>query len=256
MIGPKILRHELSRWTLLLAVFLAAGATPPSRAIAGELSETAVASTIQIAQAKPKKFAYRPPMRGAPARRMAGSTRGAGGVDATLNVLAPDHVGLTASAGPSLYWYLSKPVAVRVEVAVISEDAIDPLLEVAFDAGTAGINRVSLADHGIEIAEDTEIEWSVAIVVDPAQRSKDIFTTGALKRVAAESALTEKLASASAEDRIGLYAEHGLWYDAIEAVSKLIDAAPGDARWRELRADFLDQVGLAEAAAFDRNQAQ
>jgi len=47
-----------------------------------------------------------------------------------------------------------------------------------------------------------------------------------------------------------------LWYDAIEAVSKLIDAAPGDARWRELRADFLDQVGLAEAAAFDRNQAQ
>jgi len=126
--------------------------------------------------------------------------------------------GLTASARPSLYWYLSEPVVVRIEVALISEDAIDPLLEVAFDTGAAGINRISLAEHGIEIAEDAEIEWSVAIVLDPA--------------------LTEKLASASAEERIALYAENGLWYDAIEAVSALIDASPG------------------EAAAFDRNRSR
>jgi len=256
MIGQTTIRRALGCWTLLLTVLLVAGTTPSSRVSADGSGERATASDIQIAQAKPKKFAYRPPMRGAPARRMAGSTRGAGGVDATLHVLAPDHVGLTAAARPSLYWYLSQPVAVRVEVAVISEDAIDPLLEVAFDAGTAGINRVSLADHGIEIAEDAEVEWSVAIVIDPAQRSKDIFTTGALKRVALEPALTEKLALASAEDRVALYAENGLWYDAIEAVSALIDVAPGEARWRGLRADFLDQVGLAEAAAFDRSQAR
>src|SRR4051794_27821202 len=38
---------------------------------------------------------YQPPMRGAPSGRVGGGTRGAAGGMPTLDVLAPDHVGLT-----------------------------------------------------------------------------------------------------------------------------------------------------------------
>jgi hypothetical protein len=50
-----------------------------------------------------------------------------------------------------------------------------------------------------------------------------------------------------------VYAESGVWYDAIAAVSARISAAPGDPRPRAQRAALLDQVGLSEIAAYDRS---
>jgi Flp pilus assembly protein TadD len=49
-----------------------------------------------------------------------------------------------------------------------------------------------------------------------------------------------------------LYAESGIWYDAIDDLSRLISAEPDNRRLREQRAALLEQVGLREAAEFDR----
>jgi hypothetical protein len=49
-----------------------------------------------------------------------------------------------------------------------------------------------------------------------------------------------------------VYAEAGLWYDAIDQLSKQIGADRGNRALREQRAALLDQVGLRDAAAFDR----
>jgi len=48
-----------------------------------------------------------------------------------------------------------------------------------------------------------------------------------------------------------LYAETGFWYDAMTAISELIQAAPNDSGFRAQRAALLEQVGLREAAACD-----
>src|SRR6516164_3794479 len=57
---------------------------------------------------------YRPPMRGAPGRRVGGATRGTFKVAAPLPIielLAPsDHAGLSANPAPSLYFFASGPV--------------------------------------------------------------------------------------------------------------------------------------------------
>ena len=50
----------------------------------------------------------------------------------------------------------------------------------------------------------------------------------------------------------GIYAEAGLWYDAIGALSRLIERNPGDAGLRAMRAGLLEQIGLPAAAAYDR----
>jgi len=46
-----------------------------------------------------------------------------------------------------------------------------------------------------------------------------------------------------------IYAAQGFWYDAIAALSQLIDSNPGDKTLREQRADLLEQVRLTAAAA-------
>ena len=48
-----------------------------------------------------------------------------------------------------------------------------------------------------------------------------------------------------------LYAEAGLWYDALSSLSDLIEATPDNPGLRQQRAALLKQVGLTDAAASD-----
>ena len=48
-----------------------------------------------------------------------------------------------------------------------------------------------------------------------------------------------------------IYAEAGLWYDALTAISDLIDTSPNAPALRQRRASLLEQVGLREIAEHD-----
>ena len=49
-------------------------------------------------------------------------------------------------------------------------------------------------------------------------------------------------------------AEAGFWYDTIAELSALIAAAPRDMTLRQQRAALLEQQGLPEVAAYDRQR--
>jgi hypothetical protein len=66
--------------------------------------------------------------------------------------------------------------------------------------------------------------------------------------------LATRLASNAPEARAGVFAEAGIWYDALASMSSDIDSHPDDRAMRERRAASLDQAGLAEAAAFERQR--
>ena len=53
-----------------------------------------------------------------------------------------------------------------------------------------------------------------------------------------------KLAQAAKSDLPSIYAEAGLWYDTVAAISELIEAAPQEQALRKQRAALLSQVGL------------
>jgi hypothetical protein len=201
---------------------------------------------------------YIPPPRGAPGGRVGGSTRGIG-TPPTLSVLAPDHTGLTVQEQPSLYWYLSKPTTYPIELTIIDDRAIKPLLETRISGPVQpGMQRVRLADYGVRLSPGVPYRWSVALVVDPENRSKDIIAGGAIERIALPEAVRAKLTRAGKTQTPYIYAEAGLWYDAMTAISDLIDAAPNDRVHRQQRASLLEQVGLAQIAEHDmrRSQAQ
>ena len=96
------------------------------------LSVLCVAAVMaaETASPAPADPVYKPPMRGAPASRVGGGSRGpdSGGAP-RIAVLAPDHTGLTTQEQPDLYWYISKPGATRLEITVITDQTVQPLLE-------------------------------------------------------------------------------------------------------------------------------
>jgi hypothetical protein len=194
---------------------------------------------------------YIPPVRSAPGGRVGGSTRGPG-TPPTLSALAPDHTGLTIQEQPSLYWYLSKPTSYPIEFTIIDDRAIQPLIERRLSGSLQpGMQRVRLAEYGLRLSVDVLYRWSVALVVDPDNRSRDVIAGGAIERIAPPTELRAKLARAGKTRAPYLYAEAGLWYDALAAISDLIDAAPNDQVLRQERASLLEQVGLPQIAELD-----
>ncbi len=188
---------------------------------------------------------YQPPLRGSPARDRvgAGITRGATAQPTPL-ALAPDHVGLTVNASPSLFWHIDAlpGEGVALIFTITDDTSVTPLAEVSLDAPSgAGIQRLRLADHGVQLAPEVEYMWSIAVVTDADNRSADIISTGFIRRVARPEALAA--GSLSGAD----FAQAGIWYDALEALSDDVDDHPDDRKARFLRSALLRQVKLDAA---------
>lgn len=198
---------------------------------------------------------YQPPLRGAPGGRVGGGTRGIGDEITTLFVLAPNHVGLTVQEQPTLYWYLSKPTNLPIEVTVIEDKAVFPILEKQISVPIQpGINRIRLSDHGVSLSLGKEYRWFMAAIPAADRRSKDIIAGGIIERVEVPEPLRVKLSQTDKQNIPHLYAESGIWYDTILAISELIEANPKDMVLRRQRAALLEQVGLSEVAQYEIKQ--
>jgi hypothetical protein len=194
---------------------------------------------------------YMPPLRGAPGGRVGAGSRGIEYVT-QLYVLAPDHVGLTIQKQPNIYWFISRLTTYPIELTIIENRAINPVLEKRIALPEkSGVQCIRLSDHGVYLQKNVLYKWFVALVPDPKNRSKDILTGGVIKRIEYPEALHEKLDKAGEGRAPHVYAKAGLWYDALAAISELIDASPNDKVLRKQRAFLLEQVGLPEISQYE-----
>jgi hypothetical protein len=219
---------------------------------AGAADDEAPDATPQVSSAPPPsaRAVYQPPKLGKPARTVGGGSRGSKDKVPALFVVAPEHVGQTTSAKPSLFYFVDRvpDASIRVEFTLLDEDGVEPLVEAVLPTPKrAGVHRIRLADHGVNLAAGTEYEWSVSLVLDQNERSKDIVATSWIDRIPESGELKSRLASEGAT--VNVFAEEGLWYDAIGALSDEIDGDPGNVQLAERRADLLRQVGLDAIAA-------
>jgi hypothetical protein len=198
---------------------------------------------------------YKPPLRGAPGGRIGGGTRGIGDELISLDVLAPDHIALTVQDQPTLYWYLSKLPQRPLEFRIIEDQSTRPILKTQIPIPThAGIHPIRLADYQVRLLPGRTYWWFVAVVRDADHRSQDIFAGGLVKHIELPETLRAKLARAHKNELFQIYAEESIWYDAVAAISDMIEAEPNDMRLRKQRASLMEQVGLSEVAGYDLGQ--
>jgi uncharacterized protein DUF928 len=233
---------------------LAAGASGPPPAVPAQAASRSTA-------ANPEESIYRPPLHGAPETRVTGGTRGEG--CGFVTVLAPEQTGLTVSEQPTLYWYLGqpeRPSECRVEVTLIDDHGIEPLLEVDLGpTAEAGVHALELGDHRVRLEPGEEYRWSVALVANPEERSSDSVASGTIQRVAPPGAPSIAVPTGGDPvERVYALAGQGIWYDALDEASELIAANPTDRRYRRLRAALLEGEGvdLPEVAAYDLARAR
>ena len=182
------------------------------------------------------------------ALRSGGGSRGGEYLGVSLMTLVPVQVALTTQAQPSLYWYQSKATEAQCEVTLTQPKVAKPLLVLKTSKTTPpGIHAIRLSKFNVELKPNVVYQWSVAVVVDPSSRSGDIIANGKIKRIDPPADITSKLAAASDADKAAIYAENGIWYDALQSISDQIDKSPTDKSLRDERAGLINQVGLKGA---------
>lgn len=237
---------------MLLAGWIATPAAAADKRLGKPQPQGDQASATGPGTAPKKRPVYKPRNVGKPKIRTVGAGSRGTGKQVSLSVLTPEHAGLTSDAQPTLFWYLSSLTSHPMELTVSVDQAPTPLLVTPLRLPPQpGIQRVRLADYGVWLDTGLSYRWYVAIVPDAAHRSKDIIAGGGIERMHLPQTLHGQLERTDAAMRHHLYAETGFWYDALTAISNLIDVAPGDIQLRQQRAALLTQVGLDDVAAED-----
>ncbi len=200
------------------------------------------------AQANSDTPVYKPPVRGAPASRVGGGSRGVGTELPRMYALAPVDIGFTTKGKPDLYWFASDASGAKVLLTVYTDDPAKPLLEQPLPAvSTPGIQRVKLSDFALELQPRTEYHWRVTMI-DEARPARAV-ASGTIQRTNAWPKLQARLQNQGADAfaTASVYAEEGLWYDALEAIGQVGETP----RSRKFRAVLLEQVGLTEVSQFE-----
>lgn len=205
---------------------------------------------------------YVPPSRGTPKNSVGAGSRGCPqSVPVTLALLVPnDHNGQTVSGHPTFSWYMSDKTSVPVEFALVEPGVAKPVFVKQMQVSQAGIMQVQLPNELPELATGKKYRWSVSQICDSNRPSNNVFVQSWVERVSPNSELSQKLATVKTEDsslqavreRARIYAQAGLWYDALQALSTGYTANPNDP---SIKADFLAllaQGGLTQISAIER----
>jgi hypothetical protein len=232
-----VARHR--RWfTRLACAAFALGVVLSAAQAAGDGASTGGSTPV----------VYKPPFLGAPATRLAGATRSLT-KSVTLQVVAPEHTGLTLKEQPILYWFISEAVTKPVAITLLDERSPEPELKITTTPQAAGIWKVDLARYGASLRPGIEYRWTAAVIDESKGRPTNILASGTIKLVRPSEVGLSRVPQGSPSERAGKLAQAGVWYDAVEA---LFD---GGAALQAARAELFDQVGLQSVATFERGGA-
>jgi hypothetical protein len=190
---------------------------------------------------------YRPPTKLTRATRTAGTgVRGLcnqlGRIEVTP--LVPDnHIGQTLSKRPTFLAYVAGGKS--VEFTLVEPNVEKPLLVKTVTPNAQGLVRVDLPEAFPDLEVGKNYRWSISVVCNPNRRSGDVFAQSWIQRVEPSVALTQKLSSANSKlEQARLYAEAGVWYDAIATLTEANQVDPNDSAIRSDLTALLSQVQI------------
>ncbi|GAC1464249.1 MAG: hypothetical protein NVSMB70_10350 [Chamaesiphon sp.] len=196
---------------------------------------------------------YKAPYHGTPQRTVGTGSRGenASSLPLTLSLLIPtDHTGRTISDHPTFFFNLPANTDAPVEFTLVQPGNAKPVFVQQISAPKAGTMQIKLPKDQPGLVQGQKYRWSVSVVRNSKRRSDDVFVQGWIERVAATPEIAQQLATSTSEhQRAIVYAQAGIFYDALTAISSAQSEAPTDRSIQEDRLSLLQQVGQTQLLA-------
>jgi hypothetical protein len=178
-----------------------------------------------------------------------GTTRGCSGENMPLTVLASqNYVGRTVSRHPTFAWFVpqdsvSKPIQFTIyEWVPGGKPKTIRQMSLPSSPGVMKLSPFSHGEPGLE--QGKKYLWQIVIHCDPDNPSSDLVSEANIEVVGMPAALERKLnKSTNSVERANIYAEAGLWYNALGEALKL--AKPE--KLGEVGSTLLNDLARSEA---------
>jgi hypothetical protein len=187
-----------------------------------------------------------PPNPSKPKETGTNTTRGGsceGDSSAVLTALVPfSHMGQTISGHPTFTWFVPDRTSRPLQFRLFTRSG--QLLYKTEMESQPGIMSVALPSNLSQLSIGQSYQWQVVLVCDPNVPSRNVVAAAEIQVVAPVASLQSQLAAAQTpQQRIDLYAQAGLWYDAIAEARKVSETSQNQAPVLEL----LDSLAGSEA---------
>lgn len=193
---------------------------------------------------------FEPPLRGMPGRREGGGTRGGClvGQQSLMALMPESNLSLTVSERPTFFWYIPPTTAEMAEFTLLDARNQEVYKTAVPINQESGIISLQSSEELPALEAGVDYRWYFSLVCDLQDRSADVFTTGWIQRIVPNTALTTHLETVAEVDRPAVYAEAGLWQDALSSLVILRRSQPQDASISRQWTRLLESVELGHIA--------
>jgi hypothetical protein len=150
-------------------------------------------------------------------------------------IMPLDNVGTTVSADPSLSIYLPQTTAQLAEVVIEDENFREVYVKSDFPIPPSlrdapGIVTLNL--EGANLQPNQTYTWKFSVICNARDRSRDRSLEGLFERQELDADLQTQLEEASLLEQAELYAQAGIWNEAVVLLTQLRSSEPEE--WGEL----------------------
>jgi hypothetical protein len=238
-VDPASLSQPQQSW------LISQGFKPPKR---GETPASAGGASRQ----------FTPPKRGLPPASAGGATRGSSSCVQKNQLLTPlmpkEKLGLTFSERPTFFWYVPQTTVKTAQFVIMAEsnknDVNDDVIyETTLTLPTKpGIMKISLPASAPPLKIGKRYHWYMTLICDEQNPSRNPNIEGWVERTQPEATLSKALAQADLRKRLALYAESGVWHEALSSYIELRCSEPNSLSLKADWTRFLQSVGLSQFA--------
>lgn len=213
-----------------------------------------------------------PPDRGATGSRGGAASRGCNANNQTVTALVPIYEqtvsqgkqesisitkvwGLTNLEHPYLLFFVPYKMSSIANMEFVLKDETNNKSQTLYrnfvtPPESPGIVKVDLPASVTPLQVGKMYRWffKVKVKCNSQQPTTLDYVEGWVQRVNQDLALTEQLKQATPQQKVVLYAENGIWYDALMTLAELRFANPNDATLLTKWTSLLNSVGLDELA--------
>jgi len=178
-----------------------------------------------------------------------------GGCDSSnqesLTALVPKNkIGRTVSDYPTFFFYLPQTDAELAELILEDKSGKKIYQQKLTIKNLSGVIGVSIPANTnvppLEVGKD--YTWKFSVICDAQDRSSDQFERGVVRRVELSPDILRKLDQADPRLKTFIYAENGIWQDALSNLAAVRRANPNDPVFKSDWESLLDAVTLGEIA--------
>ncbi|MEG4322308.1 MULTISPECIES: DUF928 domain-containing protein [unclassified Microcoleus] len=169
----------------------------------------------------------------------------------TLTGLVPQNkVGRTVSDYPTFFFYLPPTEAESAEFSLVDKSGKEIYKQTLTISNLSGVIGISIpANKNVAPLEvGKSYNWNFTVICNSQDRSSDMIEIGTVRRVELSADIRSELSKADSRQKTAIYAENGIWQDALSNLVATRRAQPSDTVLYADWANFLDAVNLLKIA--------